>query len=1143
MNQDKPRIGVYVCMCGSNIAGTVDVPAVTEAAGKLKNVVVARYNKYTCAGPGQAGIQEDIKKYNLNRVVVSACSPRMHERTWRAMLADAGLNPYLLEVANLREHCSWAHPQEEMTTQKAIDLVAAAVERVAWHDPLFPRRVPVTKAAMVVGGGVAGIQAALDIGRAGVPVYLVEREPSIGGHMAQLDKTFPTLDCSACILTPKMVDAGHHPNITLLSYSEVEKVDGYIGNFTVTVRKKARYVDVDVCTGCADCEAACPVQVPSEFEMGLAKRTAIYRPFAQAVPNAYAIDKRGVAPCRNACPAGIHVQGYVALIAEGRYREAYDLIRERMPFPGVCGRVCHHPCEVACRRGEKDEPVAIEFLKRFAADWVAAHPEVESPPRAAPVVENKPLVGRRVALVGAGPASLTVARELARQGATCDVFEALPFAGGMMAVGIPRYRLPEEILQRETDDILNMPGVNVHLNTPVRLGGENGGERPSLERLRNDYEAVFVGIGTHDSMQMRIPGEELGGVLYGAEYLRELCLCQLGGDAGAMPHIGRRVAVVGGGNVAIDSAMTARRLGAEEVTILYRRTRQEMPANDWEIEEAEEEGIQFEFLSTPIEIIGKGDTIAAVRCQRMQLGEPDASGRRRPIPIEGDTYDKPVDTVIMAIGQTLEQPVSGLGRTRSGWIETDPVTLQTNLPDVFAGGDVVSGPASVVEAVGAGHRAAESIRRYLLGEDLAAGRRGPEPLDTSAFDYYDPAEWGKQSRLEMPHLPIEARQGFEEVALGVEEAVALAEASRCLSCGVCSECMACERVCGAGAVNHQMQDELVDIDVGAIIVATGFDTWDPSPMIEYGYGVYPEVYTGLEIERLSNASGPTGGDIVMRDGEKPKRVAIMHCVGSRDEHYQPYCSRICCMYSLKLAHLIEEKTHAEVFQFYMDMRSFGKGYEEFYERVQHEGVVMVRGRGAQVMPDGDRLVVRAEDTDLGRPVVLPVDMVVLATAVVPSAGAGELAQRLHVTRDKDGFFLEAHPKLRPVDSNTDGLFLAGACQAPRDIPDTVAHASAAASQALGLLSQDFVEVVPTVAEVRTMYCVGCGLCVDVCPYGAPSLVENRGQMVAEINEALCKGCGLCVAGCRGKAISLRGFTDTQILTQLEALLQLDWVGA
>ncbi|MBN1639692.1 MAG: FAD-dependent oxidoreductase [Anaerolineae bacterium] len=1140
MNQDKPRIGVYVCMCGSNIAGTVDVPAVTEAAGRLKNVVVARYNKYTCAGPGQTGIQEDIKEYGLNRVVISACSPRMHERTWRAMLSDVGLNPYLLEVANLREHCSWAHPADEMTTQKAIDLVAAAVERVAWHDPLYPQRVPVTKAAMVVGGGVAGIQASLDIARAGVPVYLVERDPSIGGHMAQLDKTFPTLDCSACILTPKMVDAGNHPNITLLTYSEVEKVDGFIGNFTVTVRKKARYVDVDACTGCADCTAVCPVHVPSEFEQGLAERTAIYRPFAQAVPNAFAIDKRGISPCQNACPAGIHVQGYVALIAEGRFREAYDLIREQMPFPGVCGRVCHHPCEVACRRGEKDSAVAIEYLKRFVADWVAAHPEAESPPKAREAPPKTSLAGRRVAIVGAGPAGLTVARDLAEHGAQCEVFEALPVAGGMMAVGIPRYRLPGDTLQREIDDIAGLPGVQIHLGTSVQMDGDANQDGVTLAGLRRDYEAVFVGVGTHGSMRMHIPGESLGGVLHGAQYLRQLSLAQLGAQGVSMPQIGRRVVIVGGGNVAIDSAMTARRIGAQEVTILYRRTRAEMPANDWEVEEAEEEGIQFHFLATPIEIIGRGDFVAAVRCQRMRLGEPDESGRRRPVPIEGDTFDLPVDTVIMAIGQTLDDAISDVSRTRRGWIAADPLTLQTSASGVFAGGDAVSGPASVVEAVGAGHRAAESIRRFLLGEDLAEARKGPEPVDTSEFDYYEPADWDPQPRLGMPHRPLSDRDGFDEVNLGFDEAMALAEAHRCLSCNVCSECMACVNVCGAGAIHHDAKDELVDIDVGAIVVATGFDTWDPSPMLEYGYGVYPEVYTGLEIERLSNASGPTSGEIVMRSGAKPKRVAIIHCVGSRDEHYQPYCSRICCMYSLKLAHLIEEKTGAEVFQFYMDMRSFGKGYEEFYERVQHEGVVMVRGRGAQVLPEGDRLIVRAEDTDLGRPVSLPVDMVVLATAVVPSKGAGELAQRLHVTRDKDGFFLEAHPKLRPVDSNTDGLYLAGACQAPRDIPDTVAHAGAAAAQALGLLTQDYVEVVPTVAEVRTMHCVGCGLCVDVCPYGAPSLVENRGRMVAEINEALCKGCGLCVAGCRGKAISLRGFTDTQILTQLEALLQLEW---
>ncbi|MDY7039582.1 MAG: FAD-dependent oxidoreductase, partial [Chloroflexota bacterium] len=1126
-----------VCMCGSNIAGTVDVPTVVEAAKKLDNVVIARYNKYTCSSPGQTGIQEDIQQHKLNRVVVAACSPRMHERTWRAMMSDVGLNPYLLEVANLREHCSWVHLAEDMTTQKAIDLVASAVNRVNWHAPLIPQLVPVTKAALVIGGGVAGIQAALDISRAGVPVYLVEREPSIGGHMAQLDKTFPTLDCSACILTPKMVDVGSDPNITLLSYSEVEAVEGFVGNFNVTVRRKARYVDENVCTSCTDCAQVCPVRVPSEFDLGLAERTAIYRSFAQAVPNSFVIDKRGIAPCKNACPAGIHVQGYVALIAEGRFREAYDLIREQMPFPGVCGRVCHHPCETACRRGDKDEPVAIEYLKRFASDWVAAHPESVEAVKPDTQPAERPLEGHKVAVIGAGPAGLTVARDLAQEGVVCDIYESLPVAGGMMAVGIPRYRLPADTLQQEIESIVSMPGVNLFLNTPVQLQDQDG-PGPNLESLRRDYDAVFMGVGAHQSIRMSVPGEDVAGVLHGAHYLRQLNLAQLGVKGVEMPQVGSRVVVVGGGNVAIDSAMTARRIGAKEVTILYRRTRAEMPANDWEIEEAEEEGIQFHFLATPIEMMSRNGKLTAIRCQRMELGEPDESGRRRPVPIEGDTFELPVDTVIVAIGQTLGDQISEVERTRRGWIITDPVTLQTNLPGLFAGGDAVSGPASVVEAVGAGHRAADSIRRHLLGEALALGRTA-EPVDVSEVEYYDPAEWDLSPRHEMPRREVAARAAFDEVSLGFSEEQAIAEAKRCLSCGVCSECMACVKACGVGAVNHEAVDELMNIDVGAIIVATGYDSWDPSPMLEYGYGVYPEVYTGLEIERLSNASGPTEGEIVMRNGQPPKRVAIIHCVGSRDENYQPYCSRICCMYSLKLAHLIREKTHAEVFEFYMDIRSFGKGYEEFYKRVQHEGVFLVRGRGAQVLPDGDQLVVRAEDTDLGRPINLATDMVILANAVVPSHGAEELAHALHVTRDENGFFLEAHPKLRPVDSNTDGIYLAGACQAPRDIPDTVAHASAAASQALGLLSQDFVEVAPTVAEVRTLHCVGCGLCVEVCPYGAPKLVESRGRMVAEVNEALCKGCGLCVAGCRGKAISLRGFNDTQILTQLETLLQLE----
>jgi len=1136
MNQDKPRVGVYVCMCGSNIAGTVDVPAVVEAISHMRNVVVARYNKYTCSGPGQMGIQEDIIANKLNRVVVSACSPRMHERTWRAMLTNAGLNPYLLEVANLREHCSWTHPDDELTTRKAIDLVAAAVERVAHHNPLFPQRVPITKAAMVVGGGIAGIQASLDLATAGIPVYLVEREPSIGGHMAQLDKTFPTLDCSACILTPKMVDVQSHPNITLLSNSVVEKVDGFIGNFQVKVRRKARYVNEETCTACNDCVTVCPVSMHSEFETGLMQRTAIFRPFAQAVPNAFAIDKRGDAPCKTACPAGIHIQGYIALIGEGRFREAYNLIQQQMPFPGICGRVCHHPCEADCRRGEKDSPVAIEFLKRFAADWVMAHPEEDEEPEQKSISEIPGLSGKRVAIIGSGPVSLTVARDLAKYGVLSEIYESLPVPGGMMNIGIPSHRLPKNILDKEINDIISLPSVTLHLNAPINIVNNGDTSQISLEQLRQDFDAVFIGVGAHKSTRMQIPGEDLEGVFSGIEFLRNINFNHLKVKNSKTPSVGKRVAIIGGGNVAIDSAMTAKRAGGEEVTIIYRRSRDEMPAHDWEIQEAADEGINFLFLTNPIEVVGQNGQANSLQCQKMRLGEADASGRRRPEPIEGETFNLPIDTVIMAIGQQLGISNSDLDQTNRGWIAADPITLQTNLPNVFSAGDAVTGPVSIVEVVGAGHIATESIKRYLMNEDLAVGRT-PVEIGKSKPNFYDPIIWDPSPRNEMPVRDPGRRNDFDEIYLGFTEEQAIAEAKRCLDCGGCSECMACVDACGAGSIDHNAIDEIKEIDVGSIIVATGFDVWDPSPMIEYGYGVYPEVYTGIEIERLSNASGPTEGNIVMHNGEAPKRVAILHCVGSRDEHHQPYCSRICCMYSLKLAHLIREKTHAEVYEFYMDIRAAGKGYEEFYERVQHEGVVFVRGRGAQVLPEGDQLIVRAEDTDLGRPINLPVDMVILATGAVPSKGAEHLAHTLHITRDINGFFMEAHPKLRPVDSNTDGIFLAGTCQSPRDIPDTVTHASAAASQAMGLLNQEYVEVVPTIAEVKDIHCVGCGLCVEVCPYSAPTLGMNRGRMVATINEALCKGCGICVAGCRGKAISLKGFNDLQLLTQIETLLQ------
>jgi heterodisulfide reductase subunit A len=366
---DERKIGVYICHCGSNIAGTVDVEAVTEFAKGLPSVVIARNYKYTCSDPGQEMIREDIRNLGLNRVVVAACSPLLHERTYRNVCESMGLNRYLFQMANIREHCSWITEDRDKATEKAKALVSAAVRRVYYQEPLEIRTVPINPNTLVVGGGIAGIQAALEIADSKHKVYLVEREPSIGGHMSQLDKTFPTLDCSACILTPKMSQVGSHPHIELMSYSEVEEVAGYIGNFKVKVRKNARYIDIKKCTGCSECEKVCPVEVPSEYDCQLSQRKAIYRPFPQAVPNKYTIDKRGHPPCRVACPAGVNAQGYVALISQGKFKEALEVLRRTMPFAGVCGRVCTHPCEKDCERGKVDEPVSIRSLKRFMADY------------------------------------------------------------------------------------------------------------------------------------------------------------------------------------------------------------------------------------------------------------------------------------------------------------------------------------------------------------------------------------------------------------------------------------------------------------------------------------------------------------------------------------------------------------------------------------------------------------------------------------------------------------------------------------------------------------------------------------------------------------------------------------------------------
>lgn len=655
------RIGVFICWCGSNIAATVDIDKTVAAAQKMPGVVHADHNKYTCSEIGQAMIKDAIREHKLDRVVIGSCSPRMHENTFRKTVAAAGLNPFYLEIANIREQCSWVHKDKESGTEKAISLIRTAVAKAARNDALFASEMPITRRALVIGGGIAGIQAALDIADAGFEVDLVEREPSIGGRMAQLDKTFPTLDCSACILTPKMVDVAQHEKVTLITYSEVEKVEGYVGNFTVTIRNKARSVDMEKCTGCGDCMQKCPAKVSSEFEVGLAQRRAIYTPFPQAVPNKPAIDR---ANCR----------------------------------------------------------------------W---------------------------------------------------------FTSG--------------------------------------------------------------------------------------------------------------------------------------------------------------------------------------------------------------------------------------------------------------------------------------------------------------------------------------------------------------------KCKVCQKVCPAGAINYDMEDTLITNNYGAIVVSTGFDTHKLDNYGEYAYGKHKDVITSLEFERLLNASGPTGGKILRpSDGKPPKNVAFIQCVGSRDRAKgNPYCAKICCMYTAKHAILLSEKVPgAKAFVFYIDVRTPGKDYEEFYNRAYEEyGATYIKGNVSKVFPDGEKLVVRSVDALSGALVELVVDMVVLATSVDARHDAKDLAQKLSITTNAHKFFNEAHPKLRPVDTQTAGIYLAGVCQGPKDIPETVAQASAAAVKVASLLNKPNLMSNPTVAEVDVKLCSGDMSCMMVCPYGAISEKvheERRGReivrrKVATVNTALCQGCGACTVACRPGAINLKGFTNDQILAEVDAI--------
>jgi len=899
--------------------------------------------------------------------------------------------------------------------------------------------VPGSGSALVVGGGIGGIQASLDLAAAGFKVYLVESSPTIGGTMARIDKTFPTNDCSMCIMSPKLVDCARHLNISLLTCSEVEAVNGRAGDFRVRVRKHARYVDEDKCTGCGECVRDCPVERESEFDSGLAKRKAIYRPFPQAAPNVFTIEKRGVSPCTAACPAGCNAHAYVALIRAGEFAEALKIIRERIPIPAICGRVCGL-CEEACNRACVDQAIQIRALKRFAADYelsAGLEPKIEPHPEAAPGRE-------KVAIIGAGPAGITAAYDLARLGYEPVVMEARPLAGGVLRYGIPEYRLPDEVLDRELE-ILKRSGLRIRTNMP--LGPKLGHRELEVE----GYAAVFLATGAGASRALRVAGEELAGVLPGLEFLRDLA-----GGGAAEAVRGKTVAVIGGGNTAIDAVRASLRLGARRAMIVYRRSRRQMPVGAEELEAAEAEGVEIHYLLSPLRIEGRDRHVRRLVCQPMRLGPPAEDGRRRPLPVDGDPVAFEVDVVIPALGQALETaPLEaafpGL-EIASGLIKVDPLTLETNLKGVFAGGDAAGSGGYVVHAVAHGHAAAESIHRYLREQDLRTGRQEPAKMEAAPPESFV----ARQKRIEVPALQAgERTASFREVETGFTAEQAVAEAGRCLDCGVCCGCRRCVTACKAGAVDHDMQDEILELAVGAIVVAAGCETYDPTPLTRLGYGRYRDVVTSLQFERLLSASGPTSGHVRrISDGEVPGKVAFIQCVGSRDLRTgNAHCSAVCCMYAIKEAVIAKEhEPGVTPVIFYMDLRTAGKDFDKYAHRAQEEyGVRLRRARVTEVGPGASsRQLNLLFENEAGRLEREEFDMVVLSVGFEGGEALRGLARTLKLPLNASGFIVSE--TFSPVSTPRSGIFVCGPAQEPKDIPETVVQASAAAAAAGRILA-------------------------------------------------------------------------------------------
>ncbi|MGV8909039.1 MAG: FAD-dependent oxidoreductase [Propionicimonas sp.] len=896
---------------------------------------------------------------------------------------------------------------------------------------------------LVIGSGIGGMESSIKLADMGYKVLLVEKEASVGGRMILLSKVFPTLDCASCISGPKMSSTINHPNITTMAYSDVQGITREAdGRFTARIRQKAKFVDWAACTGCDACQKACTVAVPDQFNADLAARRAAYIAFPQAVPKKAVIQREGTSPCIGACPAGIKAHGYVSLVRSGKYEEAFQLVLDATPLVGTLGRACYAPCESECTRTKLDGPVPIRLLKRFAADTHYAGAGAGSP-----AIEIAEPNGKRVAIVGSGPAGLTAAWQLARKGYSVTILEKRSTPGGYLRHAIPAYRLPQDVVDA---DIANLTSIGVEIRCNVAV--------TDPESLKADYNAVIVATGTQVATRMDIPGEDAAGSINGLDFLAAVA-------NGAAPELsGKRVVVVGGGNVAMDAARVSLRLGAREARVAYRRTRAEMPAHHVESTDAEAEGAAFELLVAPTEVVTRDGVVTGIRLQRMQLGAPDASGRRSPEPIQGSEYTLDCDLVISTIGMSPDPKPFAAFADKRGRITVDPKTLQTSVDYLFAAGDVTAGATDITRAIGSGRRAAHMVDRWLTGQALDGftaldDRLGTTPADTvlarqTAFGHRHPVS-GEVTLTSNP-------RDFSEIEAPLTEEQARSGAGSCLDCGVCSECQECVKACPAFAIDLTQRDKFTDVQVGAVVVSTGHKLFAADLKPEYGFGRFPNVITAMQMDRLLAPTRPFNTVLRPSDGKVPDRIAFVSCTGSRDKTVgNPLCSKFCCMYSIKQNQLIMGALPlADVTTHYMDMRAAGKRYDEFYQQSKDMGAVYIKGRVAKITETGTGdLVLRYEDIENGGKIVeAEYDLVVLAVGIQPNRDVENMFSGTPLGLDEFYYVAEPSEELNPGQTTIPGVFVAGTAAGAKDIVDTILHAGAAVAQvAAHLEHQHFTE--------------------------------------------------------------------------------------